>query len=256
MDLNTQLTRTEVDAEDLLCGAETIRANNGNSCFLNQHRITPATYLEWSRRGFSDADDYGLANCITYAKRAACCRIDRLIRNYHLLRFYRDPFPAKIEALEKVGISIPSVIQDLIINPRNELEHGYVPADANIARHALGIATLFLAATDIAESQETIIALNMNILYSYRSIAGQIQVTFNGWSGGPMLFIDVFDEPHAAKIVDSDKGEVLYTVLSDFSRQQAVQLARILHSHYSLPSHGSPIVGTFFYTEIKRQAGF
>jgi len=113
------LSRTEIAAQDFLTAARAIRANSANTCSLNRHWTKPATYLEWARRGFRDADNYGLANTITYSKRAACCRIDRLIHNYHLQRLHRASFPEKIQGLERIGIDIPSVIQELIINPRN-----------------------------------------------------------------------------------------------------------------------------------------
>ena len=256
MDTVAQLARTETAAEDFLAGARTISVSHANTCSLTHNWIKPATFLEWARRGYSDADDYGIANAITYAKRAACCRIDRLIRNYHLRRLHRFPFPAKIDALEGVGINIPRVIHELIITPRNELEHDYVPADRDTGPRALDIATLFLTATDTVDAQESVIALNMNMLYSHESNDGQERVTFDGWSGGPMLFMDVFTQPHTAKIVDGERGECLYTEFAKFSQQQAVELASILHSHFSLPHRGSSGTGPFFYNEIKRLAGF
>jgi len=247
------LSRTEVAAQDFLTAARAIRGNNANTCSLNGHWTKPATYVEWARRGFRDANDYGLANAITYAKRAACCRIDRLIHNYHLRRLHRGSFPEKIQALERIGIDIPSVIQELIIYPRNELEHDYSPPDAGTARRAVDIATLFLTATDAVDSQESIIALNMNILYAINH--GEERVTFNGWSKGAMLFIDVFADPQAAKIVDAEHREVRYVELAKFTRQEAIELARILHGHYSLQNRGSSGSSPFFYTEIKRLAG-
>ena len=248
------LSRTEIAAQDFLTAARAIRANNANTCSLNRHWTKPATYLEWARRGFRDADDYGLANAITYAKRAACCRIDRLIHNYHLQRLHRASFPEKIQALERIGIDIPSVIQELIINPRNELEHDYVPADAGTARRALDIAMLFLTATDSVDSQESIIALNMNMLYTHAINHGEERVTFDGWSKGAMLFMDIFAEPQTAKIVDGEHREVRYVELAKFTRQEAIELASILHGPYSLQNRSGG-ASPFFYTEIKRLAG-
>src|SRR5262245_15594338 len=146
MNVLTTLSCTKVAAQDLLTGAQLIRVNQASTCSLNRNWTVPATYLEWARRGYREGDEHGLANAITYAKRAACCRIDRLIHNYHLQRFHRTKFPVKIQALEGLGIPVPGVIQELIINPRNELEHDYVPADSRTARHALEIAELFLSA--------------------------------------------------------------------------------------------------------------
>jgi hypothetical protein len=249
------LSRTEVSAEDFLAAAGAIPANNANTCSVNGHWTKPATYLGWARRGFRDADDYGLANAITYAKRATCCRIDRLINNYHLQRLHRASFPEKIQALERIGIDIPSVIHELIIAPRNELEHDYTPADPDTARRALDIATLFLTATDSVDSQESIIVLNMNILYADGINRGKERVSFNGWSTGAMLFVDIFADPHMAKIVDGGHREVRYVELAKFTRQEAIDFASILHGHYSLQNRGSGGGSPFFYTEIKRLSG-
>ena len=251
METTTALERTKITAEDFLNGAQTIPTHNAYGCSLNKHWIEPTTFLEWAQRGFEDADQYGLANAITYAKRAACCRVDRLIHNYHLQRLHRAPFLAKIEALEGVGIDIPSVIQELIISPRNELEHDYVPPDPDMARRALDIAKLFLTATESLGSLGTIIVLNMNLQYHCGSKDGKERVTINGWSDRSMLFMDVFSEPHSAKIIDGRKGEVFYTKLDDFSHRQAVQLASILYSENQNYSGTS----MFFFTEIQRLAG-
>lgn len=256
MNVATKLRTSKVDPADILSAAATIRASHANTCYLNHQWILPATFLDWARRGFTESDAYGLANAITYAKRAAASRIDRLLRNYHLSRLHRAKFPRKIKALEEIGIQIPSVIQELIIDPRNDLEHDYVSADADVARRAIDIASLFLASTNDEDNRESVIALNMNILYSHLSKGAERNVTFNGWSGKPMLFIDVFDDPHAAKIVDGENGDVQYAELSTFSQEQAIQLARILRSHFLLPNHGSSGTGGYFYTELKRQAGF
>ena len=255
MDLGAELTRIETDAEDFLSGARTIPSENAHICSLNHNTITPSTFLAWALRGFGEGDEYGLSNAVIYAKRAACCRIDRLIRNYHLRLYCRTPFPAKIEALKELGLVVPNVIQELVIDPRNDLEHDYVFADTGTARRAVDIATLFLAATDSVDSYGSIIALNMNMHYS--CIGGvRNEVTFSGWSKGAMLFMDVFSEPHTAMIVDGERGEVLYTELTKFTRQQAVQLARILHAHFTQQSRGSRWNGTYFFTEIKRLARF
>jgi hypothetical protein len=252
VDAITKIRDIEVSAADLLDGARAISANQVSTCPLNQHWTKPHTFLEWARHGLSDGDSYGFENAITYSKRAACCRIDRLICNYHLKRLIRANFPAKIDALNGIGIDIPGVIHELIILPRNELEHGYEPASSEKARHAMEIAALFLAATDSVDAQDSIIALNMNVQYSYRINADQRRVTFNGWCEHPMLFIDIFDEPNTAKIVDGKNEEALYTELAEFTQAEAIQLASILHS----ANGGYMGTTAFFFTEIKRLGGF
>ena len=252
MDIAAGMVQTEVSAEDVLAAAGMVPANNVKTSSLNGHWTKPAKYLEWATRGFREADQHGLANAITYAKLATCCRVDRLINNYHLRRLHRLVFPEKIDALKRVGINIPSVVHELIITPRNELEHDYAPADLDTARRAVDIATLFLTATDSDEREESIVMLNMNMR---ASSAGGERVTFNGWCPRTMLFVDIFAEPQAAKIVDGEQRQVSYSELTKFTRQQAIELARILHGHYSLQNRSSGSGSRFFYTEIKRLSG-
>jgi hypothetical protein len=128
--------------------------------------------------------------------------------------------------------------------------------DAKVARHALDIASIFLGSTAVEDSRESVVALNRNILFSHSMGVGGSKVTFNGWTAHPMLFVDVFDEPHTAKIVDGQNGEVRYAELSAFTQQQAEQLAQILRSNFAMPSRNSSGASRCFFTEIKRQAGF
>jgi hypothetical protein len=183
-------------------------------------------------------------------------RIDRLIRNYHLQRLRRAAFPKKIEGLAAIGISIPSVIHELIIDPRNELEHEYLIPDPDVARRATDVASLFIAATDEADLQESIVAINSNYLYAGGLYKGQRIVKFEGWSDGVMVFIDIFNDPHTAKIVDGQKMEVCFTQLQEFSIDENVKLGSFIRRHYSLNSRNSSATNDFFYAELQRQAGF
>ena len=245
----------EISSADFVSEARNIPSNNAHCVALNETWIDPATFLDWARIGLAAGGDYGLSNGLTYAKRAACCRIDRLLRNYHLQKFSRAFYPEKAKALDSVGIQIPEVVQKLIINPRNELEHDYISPSADEVRNAIDIAALLLKATDQDESLNSIIALNANMLYS--AGFGKIGefASFNGWAKGSMLFIDIFDTPESAKIVDGQAGEIRLTKLADFSRPEALELAKILHSHHTEQSRGMSGVSSFFFKQMKLQAG-
>jgi hypothetical protein len=247
---------SEISPADFVCEARTIPTNNAHYTALNRAWIEPSTFLDWARIGFAEGGDYGLSNGLSYAKRAACCRIDRLLRNYHLQKFSRAFYPVKAKMLESVGIQIPEVIQKLIINPRNELEHAYFSPSIDEVRNAIDIAALLLRATDTDESLESIVALNANMLYSAGfGKTGEI-ASFNGWAKGSMLFIDIFDTPEAAKIVDGQAGEIRLTKLADFSQTEALELAKILHSHHTGQNRGGMGASPFFFNQMKLQAGF
>jgi hypothetical protein len=103
------LVRTSITAEDLLDAARTVPLGDIATCDWLSHWVPPRVFLDWARRGLTEADGYGLSNAVTYAKRAAACRIDALLQYNHLIPFSRAAFPKKIAALRQVGVGIPEL---------------------------------------------------------------------------------------------------------------------------------------------------
>src|ERR1700722_13259932 len=107
----------------------------GNTPFLSWFRDTSSslyevwvaaeTYLDWAQAGLLEGNANGFDTALTYAKRAACRRIDGFLAYNHLSKFDRKSYPEKCDILRKVGINIPSIVHDLVIDPRNESEHRY-----------------------------------------------------------------------------------------------------------------------------------
>lgn len=110
---------------DLLDAARTIRIGHIRSCDWLPRWAPALTFLKWARRGLLEGDDYGLSNAIGYAKKSVACRIDEILRSYHLKALSRAKYPSKMEALNELGVSIPQIVGELVIDPRNELEHQY-----------------------------------------------------------------------------------------------------------------------------------
>lgn len=244
---------SQVCAADLLDGVRTIRFENVYTCDWLPKWLPETTFLDWAKRGLSEDDGYGLSNAINYAKKAVGCRIDGLLRSYHMVPLFRANYPDKIAALEEIGLSIPSVVYELVIDPRNELEHGYGVPDPKESRHAVEIAELFISATNDESSRKPIVAVNWNVLAAHFWGNELHRIEFHGFSNHPMLFIDVFDGPYVAKIVDPQGEEIRWTELSAFSRTEAIQLAKFLRSRNAGSlSHTARI----FFTEVKRQGGF
>ena len=85
--------------------------------------------------------------------------------------------------------------------------------------------------------------------------AGVYDIHFDAFMNEAMLFMDVFENPTTVKIVDPVAGEVRIADLSSFTRDEAVQLAKLLRLSYSggYSASGYP---ELFYKEIKRLGGF
>lgn len=253
----TILRNTSISPDDLLDAAKTIPLGEICTCNWLAQWVSPATSGEWAQRGLKEADAYGLSNAISYAKRSAACRIDVLIRYNHLTRLIRVNYPSKIDGLRKVGLEIPDVVQELVIDPRNELEHGYELPNGDVARHAVGVSELFLRATEAEYERSSTIAVGWNAAGSHGFANGREYVQFREFINRPMLFIDVFDNPPTAKIVDPVNQEVRSVALQSFTEDQAIRLAQLLRSNY-LYSGSRSITGRgpTYYQEMKRQAGF
>lgn len=252
----TTLTVVSMAAEDLLDAARTIALGDISTCDWHYRWIPAAKFLEWAQRGLHDADAYGYSNAICYAKRSVACRIDILLQYHHLVPYFRSNFPAKIDALQQIGVSIPTVVYELVIDPRNELEHNYQQPTEDVACHAVGIAELFIRATDAERERTSIVAVSWNVAGSHALTPNDEYVNFREFGNKPMLFIDVFDEPPAAKIVDPGNERILTTGLSLFSGPQSVELARLLRSNYAQGSLSTRGAGPTYYREMKRQGRF
>jgi hypothetical protein len=208
------LATTPITPDDLLDAARTIPLGNVATCDWLSHWIPATVLLQWAERGLDEGEAYGLSNAVTYAKRAVACRIDVLVHYNHLLSCARSVFPDKIIALRQVGLSIPDVVRELVIDPRNALEHHYeIPSQA-VARRAVGIADLVVRATDAECQRSSIVAVAWNVLGSLTLTSEREFVHFRAFSDRPMLFIDVFDEPYAAKIIDPKNSEIRSANLS------------------------------------------
>ena len=250
------LATTSIPPEDLLDAARTLPLGEIRTCDWLSAWVPATVLLAWARRGLTEADPYGLSNAVTHAKRAAACRIDTLLRYNHLVPFSRSAFPAKICALREVGLNIPEVVRELVIDPRNAVEHDYQSPTPETARHAVGVSELFVAATEPEYQRSSIVAMAWNVLGSHLLTTEREFVQFRDFTDRPMLFIDVFEEPQAAKIVDPKNSETRFARLSSFSEEQSLELARLLRSNYEAGILSRSGAGRTYFQEMKRQGGF
>jgi hypothetical protein len=194
--------------------------------------VAAETYLGWAQTALAQGDASGCDTALTYAKRAVCRRIDGFLAYNHLGRFDRKSYPEKCDILRAVGIGIPGVVHDLAIDPRNESEHRYQAIEEKTARHAAEVAGLFIEATREEARRGAVVALNWNLDFRNSEEGGRPVSTVVGYGECPMLLIDIFQGPAAVKFVRRADGEVEYAVLEEFSKDEAVELAKFLRQHY------------------------
>lgn len=259
-DWKIDFKRTEVVPADILSAAETIPTNNVWGCdWFGERWIDPSVYLDWAKRSLeSGEDDYALSNALSHAKRSACRIIDGLVLGNHLRRYIGKNYPQKIEALRQIGVSVLSVVHDLIIDPRNQLEHDYAKPEPVEAKKAVQLAELFFGAMrqELQRQPTVALAWNIQLTHSLTAQQGGVEemVRVHGFTSEPMLFIDVFADPALVKIVHPRDQEICQACLKDFTDEECVKLAKRLREHYVRPG-GSTGTSVFFYEEVKRQAG-
>ncbi len=251
------LTKTEVSAADILGAARKIPTNNAHTCdWIDDQWVSAEQYQRWAEISFQSGDDRGLVEAVVDAKRAACRVIDTLVLKYHLEYAKKCTYPEKIDALRKIGITVDSVVMELIIDLRNELEHKYRVPESEEAAHAIQVAGLFLAAMRQESDRKPIVAFGWNLLGGVRHLeeAGDV-VEFNGFGANPMLFIDVFEKPMEIKILDPQASSVIHTPLSAFSEQDCVDLGVYLRSHYTHANRDASELPKTTFEALRSQAG-
>lgn len=252
------LKKKKVDVDDILDAAKTIPSDRATTCaWFDNQWVSPEQYLEWAKVSLKSGDDSGLVSAVAHAKRSACHIIDTFILNYHMEYFKQKKYPVKIEGLKNIGISVNSIIQDLTIDPRNELEHKYKIPDSQQADHAVKVASLFIDAMGNEFERQSIIAFDWNLQggVSYSEKTGEV-AKFLGFTSNPMFFIDVFNGQTEIKIVDPQESEVRYARLKEFSEDNCLELGKYLRSHYGQKSRSSPSISKTGCQALKSQAGF
>jgi hypothetical protein len=172
---------------------------------------------------------------LCYAKRAVCRAIDALFICNHFSHWIQDNYPSKLETLAQVGISIPGVVYDLIIAPRNALEHEYDGATEKSARHAVDVADLFLDRVSTEVSNGAVISLGTSGNFRrerYDKPGGEYdRISFDlQRSSRPMFLVDVLSTPHLALILIPKDQELLVAPMDAFSRAEVLALAQVLRA--------------------------
>jgi len=250
------LKKTEVSVADILGEARTIPTNSARTCdWVDDQWVSPEQYQQWAEISFQGGDDRGLVSAVVDAKRAACRVIDTLILKHHLEYAKKCGYPEKIDGLRKIGISVDSIVLELIIDPKNELEHKYRVPESEQAAHAIQVAGLFVAAMRLEFDRKPIIAFDWNLLggVHHSQEAGDV-IEFNGFSANPMFFIDVFGKQIEVKIVDPQASEVRYAPLNAFSKEDCIDLGTYLRSHYTHTNRDASDVPKTVPEAMKSQA--
>ena len=251
------LKKIEVSVSDIMDAAQTIPTNDACTCdWIADQWVSPEQYIKWAEVSLKRKDNQKLVSAVAHAKRAVCRVIDTLVINYHLEYAKRSSYPEKIKGLTSIGIGVDSIVQELIIDPRDGLAYKYRVPEAERAKHTIQVAGLFVSAMRHEFERKPIIGFNWNVQSMDSQTETEDITQFKEFQMKPMFFIDVFEEQTEVKIVDPRVSEVRYARLNDFSMYDCLELGTYLRSHYTHSNHHETGMSKTVYESLKSQAGF
>jgi hypothetical protein len=231
-------TKTAIAPADILDAIKTIDGHA--QCELSlipKDWVEADQYLAWAQAGLGNDNPLGWEVGLTYAKRSVCRRIDGLLLNNYFGQFIRAKYPAKIELLKAIGIKIPNLVQNWIIQGRNRIEHDYRLADKDHATDAVEIAGLFLDATfEEAARKVALITGGAAINHQYTGEFPGIdtkRLNSLGMSANPTILFDPYAEPAAILIIYPNDLEVRYALTADFQTKEMIEFAQRMRGYPS-----------------------
>lgn len=230
-------TRIPVSPPDVLSAMDTFSVGSSwHEAELIADWTPSNTYLMWAQECLKQNSPLGFDSAVCYAKRAVCRQVDAFMVNNHLGRFLGESYPEKLAMLSEVGLCVPDILHELVIGPRNEIEHEYRPSTEEQAKRAVQLVILFLGATAEDAKRRAVLSYSWSINFgaSFRDTPeGQIEkVEFSlRPEGHPMLMVDVCDpNNHEVLILRPKDSEILACPMKDFGRADAIEFAKRLRS--------------------------
>ncbi len=229
--------RLAVHPQDILGAAHTIDVGSGRFVFdLIPNWTSAEAYLSWAKNALIQNDEFGWDAAVCYAKRAACRQIDAFIVTNHLGNFSRRPYPEKMELLSQIGLAVPDILHELIIEPRNEIEHRYEATTSGQAKRSVELADLFLRAFSEEMEHKPIISFGWSISIRAESMSTpdieyehiEFKLTHRN---SPMLLITCWEESPQVMIIHPKDEELMISPLRLFNKNEAIELASLLRTH-------------------------
>ena len=145
----------------------------------------------------------------------------------------------KIGLLAEVGLLIPKIVHELVINQRNDIEHTYQAATAVQASRAVELAELLLERSTTVEElpKKALISLGANVQFRVNDKPpdfSEAQFPVDD----PWLLVDTLSEDPRIMVLYPKDDEVEYADLSEFDAKQAVSFARLMRERQKVPASG------------------
>lgn len=253
-------TRENISPDDILGAAGTIPVTSRYTTMDLTSRWVPARrYLEWARAALERGGDDGWDTASSLAKRAACRQMDGILAHNHL-----GCLPGSSNYKDKSGflaeLKVPGLdlLRDLVIDPRNNIEHAYELATEGKAQQAFAVAELFIGATARAAEIPAIMSLgwNVNIRESNCTVPGkeyhilEIGLTKHH---SPMLLISGYPEAPEVMVILPQEETLLTCPLKKFNSEHVITLNTKLRECLKSKNYDSRSLDEAFAKALREQ---
>lgn len=215
---------------------------------LCQTWLSHIEYLDWAQRSLDYESPFGPTTSLVFSKRAVCRAIDCALANLHFRCLRNTNYPERLRCLEELGFTTPSIIHQLIIEPRNETEHKYTPCSVKNATNALELARLFLKdfARDIPQSAPVMMAHDITSRSNGGANTHVMTISRLGNTG--LFFIDCLRPNPTINYVEPAIERIRSCEIGSFTLPQSMDFAKKLRSVHPISAY--PLEG---YREMLRQ---
>jgi hypothetical protein len=251
--------REKVSPSEILDAVRTIPVrNNRVSMDLTWQWVPARRYLESARAALVRGGEDGWDSASTLAKRSVCRQMDGILTHNHLGCFQGDNYGRKSEYLAELKVPALALLRNLVIDPRNAIEHAYRLATEDQARQALDVADLFIAATADEAATPAIMALgwNINVSEFMSATPGKEQhvIKFSlTRKHAPMLLINGYPDTPEATIIHPQEETLSSCPLEGFKSPEIMKLNARLRECLKSDNYTSRPLGEAFSKALREQ---
>src|SRR5262245_38711765 len=224
--IDWEWTKQRVAPDDILDGARAITGRGGSYGVRLVPHWTPArSSMEWAKAALERGGDDGWDSAAGWAKRAVCRQMDCILVHNHLQPFLGKNYKDNAGYLAALKVPGLPVLRDLVIDPRNDIEHAYALATKEQAEMACHIAELFLGATEKEANAPAMVDLGWAFEYAAWNSAGPegvkhfFKVTLNK-DHAPFLVVSGYPDGPEVMILYPQDELVSVCPLTDFRSDQ------------------------------------
>lgn len=231
----------KVNPGELLDGLKTIDHQNRYFCSTTcREWIESNKYIEWAKEMILADTDCSRNAALVFAKRAVCREVDTIVVKSHMYSLVAKDYKQKLKALQQLECPAPTIIRDLILEPRNQSEHEYLLPTIKECEHAVEVAELIVERlSPFSEVNAPVFVLpSCNVTVS--SGPDYYRFHVDNMPTDPLVLVDICNaNGKTISIIFPNDREILTADLFEFEFSESIELGKWGRSSFA--SSGFPV---------------